>query len=114
MGYFNTNIFNSRSHQSTNECINLMFSNSMFPLISKPARITSSTATPIDNIFTNNPEQSMSSDILYTDLSDHLPIFQVTRLNLDVRPLCQKRLERLVNPTTTAAFRSRVEVIEWS
>ena len=113
MSDFKINIFNSRSHQSTNECINLMFSNSMFPLISKPARITSSTATPIDNIFTNNPEQSMSSDILYTDLSDHLPIFQVIRLNLAVKPLCQKQLKRLFNPTTIAAFRSRVEAIEW-
>ena len=114
MGDFNINIFDSRSHQSTNECINLMSSNSMFPLISEPTCITSSTATLIDNIFTNDLEQSMSSGIPYTDLSDHLPIFQVTRLNLDVKPLCQKRLKRLVNPTTIAAFRSRVEAIEWS
>ena len=86
----------------------------MYPLISKPTRITSSTATLIDNIFTNNLEHRMSSGILYTDLSDHLPIFQVTRLNLDVKPLCQKRLTRLVNPTTIAAFRSRVEAMECS
>ena len=66
---------NSQSHQSTNEFINLMLFNSMYPLISKPTRITSSTATQIDNIFTNNLEQSMSSGILYTDLSDHLPTF---------------------------------------
>ena len=114
MGDFNINVFDSRSHQSTNECINLMLCNSMFPLISEPTRITSSTATLIDNIFTNNREQSMSSGIPYTDLSDHLPIFQVTRLNLDVKPLCQKRLKRLVNPTTIVAFSSRVEAIEWS
>ena len=92
----------------------MLSTNSMYPLISKPTRITSSTATLIDNIFTNNLEQSMSSGILYTDLSDHLPIFQVTHLKLDVEPLCQKRLARLVNPTTIAAFRSRVETIEWS
>ena len=108
-------IFLTQSHQPTNEFINLMLSNSMYPLISaKPTRITSSTATLIDNIFTNNLEQSMSSGILYTDLSDHLPIFQVTHLKLDVEPLCQKRLARLINSTTIAAFRSQVETIEWS
>ena len=63
----------------------------MYPLISKPTRITSSTATLIENIFTNNLEQSMSSGILYTDLSDHLPIFQVTHLKLDVEPLYARR-----------------------
>ena len=98
MGDFNINILNSQSHQPTNEFINLMLSNSMYPLISKPTRITSSTATLIDNIFTNNLELhvSRSSGILYTDLSDHLPIFQVTHLKLDVEPLCQKRLAHLV------------------
>ena len=57
MGDFNINILNSQSHQPTNEFINLMLSNSLYPLISKPTRITSSTATLIDNIFTNNLEQ---------------------------------------------------------
>ena len=38
----------------------------LYPLISKPTHITSSTATLIDKIFTNNLQQSMSSGILYT------------------------------------------------
>ena len=55
MGDFSINILNSQSHQSTNEFINLMLSNnSMYPLISKPTRIASSTTTLTDNIFTNN------------------------------------------------------------
>ena len=47
----NHNILNSQSHQPSNEFINLMLSNSLYPLISKPTRITSSTATLIDNIY---------------------------------------------------------------
>ena len=66
MGDFNINILNS--HQPTNEFINLMTSNSLYPLISKPTRITSSTTTLIDNLFTNNLELNMNSGILYTDL----------------------------------------------
>ena len=61
MGDFNINILNSHSHQPTNEFINLMTSNSLYPLISKPTRMTSSTATLIDNIFTNNLELHMNS-----------------------------------------------------
>ena len=56
MGDFNISILNSQSHQPSNEFISLMISNSLYPLISKPTRITSSTATLI--------EHSMHSGIL--------------------------------------------------
>ena len=114
MGDFNINILNSHSHQPTNEFINLMTSNSLYPLISKPTRITSSTATLIDNIFTNNLELNMNSGILYTDLSDHLPVFQVTHLKMIVEPPRQKRFVRLINSTTMSAFRSKLEGVDWS
>ena len=103
MGDFNINILNSHPH---NEFINLMTSNSLYPLISKPTLITSSTATLIDNIFTNNLELNMNSGILYTDLSDHLSVF--------VEPPRQKRLVRLINSITMSTFRSKVEGVDWS
>ena len=87
---------------------------SLYPLISKPTRITSSTATLIDNIFTNNLELNMNSGILYTDLSDHLPVFQVTHLKMIVEPPRQKRFVRLINSTTMSAFRSKLEGVDWS
>ena len=91
-----------------------MTSNSLYPLISKPTRITSSTATLIDNIFTNNLELNMNSGILYTDLSDHLPVFQVTHLKMIVEPARQKRFLRLINSTTMSAIRSKLEGVDWS
>ena len=114
MGDFNINILNSHSHQPTCEFINLMTSNSLYPLISKPTRITSSTATLIDNIFTNNLELNMNSGILYTDLSDHPPVFQVIHLKMIVEPPRQKRFVRLINSTTMSAFRSKLEGVDWS
>ena len=49
------------------------------PLITKPTRITKSTATLIDNIFTNNANKTgHQSGILLNDISDHLPIFTIT------------------------------------
>ena len=114
MGDFNINILNSQSHQPSNEFINLMVSNSLYPLISKPTRLTSTTATLIDNIFTNNLEHCMNSGIFYSDLPDHLPIFQVTHLKLDAETPCRKRLASLINPATIAAFRSKLETIDLS
>ena len=53
-----------------------MSSNSFFPLINKPTRITSDSATLIDNIFTNDFSDHKIG-ILLTDISDHLPVFTV-------------------------------------
>jgi hypothetical protein len=47
------------------------------PLITHPTRITSHSATVIDNIFTNNLDNHTLSGLLFTDISDHLPIFSI-------------------------------------
>ena len=52
-----------------------MYSNMFFLLITQPTRITSNSATLIDNIFTNNLDTYSFSGLLFTDISDHLPIF---------------------------------------
>ena len=114
MGDFNINLLNSDSHQPTNDFINLMTSNSLYPLISKPTRITDSSATLIDNIFTNNLEYNMVSGIFYADLSDHLPVFQITNLKLATYPPPQKKQTHLINCSTINTFRSKLEAIDWS
>ena len=84
------------------------------PTIDKPTRVHRNSATLIDNIYTNNLELSMHSGIFYTDLSDHLPVFQVTNFKLFIEPSHQKRLIRLINPATMSVFRSKLEDIDWS
>ena len=51
-----------------------MYTNFLFPTVYRPTRINSSSATQIDNIFINDPS-SISSALLCTEISDHLPIF---------------------------------------
>ena len=76
MGDFNINLLNSDTHTSTSEFIETLYSFEFMPLITKPTRVTDSSATIIDNIFTNYfPKRSGKSGILRTDISDHFPIF---------------------------------------
>ena len=56
----------------------------------------------------------MNSGILYADLSDHLPVFQVTHLKMIAEPPRQKRFVHLINSTSMLAFRSKLEGIDWS
>ena len=56
-----------------------LYSHLFFPLITLPSRITSHTATLINNIFSSHVEHSyLRSGLLITDISDHLPIFSIS------------------------------------
>ena len=74
MGDFNINLLDEDIHVQTDDFINTISSYSMYPSITRPARITTKSATLIDNIFTNSHTKQTSGIILY-HLIDHLPIF---------------------------------------
>ena len=73
MGNFNLDLLNSDLQSITNDFVNVLFF--LFPLISRPIRITSHSASLIDNIFTNNISSRCNNGLIINDLSDHLPIF---------------------------------------
>ena len=76
-GDFNIDILNDDCHGIGNDFTNMLFSLNFFPLITCPTRLTSTTATLIDNIFTNHLNKHCSG-LLYSDISDHLPIFTLS------------------------------------
>ena len=80
MGDFNINLLYYDTHTPTADFIDVLNSFSLYPSITKPTRITSKTATLIDNIFTNSYSKQTAGLIL-TDISDHLPIFYFNKLN---------------------------------
>ena len=56
-----------------------MYSFSYVPVINKPSRIAQNSAKLIDNIFVNNVDPDSIQGLLYTDISDHLPIFMIAK-----------------------------------
>ena len=81
MGDFNINLTNYGNHTETQDYIDAMFQHSFIPLINKPTRITTTTATVIDNIYSIDilGINYQSHEIIYTDISDHLPIVLLTK-----------------------------------
>ena len=61
-----------------------MQSFSMFPVVDKPTRVYGNSATLIDNIFINNPEDIVSSNIV-SDTTDHFS--QMCILTSHCKPL---------------------------
>ena len=77
MGDFNINLINANNN-ITSDFAELMFSFSFSPIINNPTRVTSTTATLIDNIFCNDINNSqLVNGILHTDISEHYPIFSI-------------------------------------
>ena len=79
IGDINSDLLKVEENRHTNDIINYMFSASFYPLISRPTSITSTSATLIDKIFVNSFEDNFTTGLLFTDISDHLPlpIFQI-------------------------------------
>ena len=59
--------------------VDTMFSIGLYPLIDKPTRITTYSATLIYTIFNNELYSTISSGLLINDISDHLPIFAICK-----------------------------------
>ena len=75
---FNINLLNIHEHITSSEFIEMLYTYAMYPLICKPTRVVKDTVTLIDNVYYNDiADNEMLNGILYTDISDHFPIFHM-------------------------------------
>ena len=71
---FNIDLLKYSEHLLSEEYLNMLYSNNLLPLITKPTRLTHHTSTLIDHIYTNS-NLSLDAGIALVDISDHLPVF---------------------------------------
>ena len=70
----NLDLIKHAKHRVTKEFIELNLENQLLPTITKPTRITRTTATLLDNIIIGRTFQSdYEPSIIVNDMSDHLP-----------------------------------------
>ena len=103
---FNLDILNYDNNENTLNLLNSLTSQSLIAIITKPSRIINQTATLIDNIFINQPNEFVSG-ILISDISDHLPLFILKR-NLFTKKSSQQNTNvkyRLINDSTITNLR---------
>ena len=81
LGDYNIDILNYASHVHTAQFVDMMSSNGFLPLITRPSRVTATSATLIDNIFTNDIGDINHSvqELFITDISDHFPVFHIAK-----------------------------------
>ena len=96
LGDYNINLLNVDKHSDTNEFLDMMYTHSLFPNITKP-RIYGKSSTLIDNIVSNDllgTTQTLSG-ILETDISDHYPVFHIVDMSFPPRKTFTKNVDLL-------------------
>ena len=77
LGDYNIDLLKTNKNNDTHECVNDLLARSVNCPISKPTRITSSTNTSIDHMYTSDLNSSLLSGINISDLSDRNGVFLI-------------------------------------
>ena len=76
----NLDLLKSHLNQATNDFIDLNLNSEMIPCITKPTRITKTSATLIDNVMISRVlQRSYDSFVILEDISDHLACLVVLK-----------------------------------
>ena len=114
-GDFNIDLLKYECNKGTTDFVDLMYSIGFLPLINKPSRITTESATIIDNIFTNdiNYCSNYFNGLLINDISDHLPVFVICNKNVD-RNVTKKYVQiRSINNNNIVSLQNELSAQSW-
>ena len=95
-GDFNINLMHYSKVKCVTDYVDNLHTLSCKLLIDKLTRITKHSATLIDHIYTNDVKFSIVSGIIIDDLSDHLPIFAISK-KISPQKVYSKRKVRKIN-----------------
>ena len=115
LGDFNINLINASSHTPTSSFLDIMYANFLFPVINRPTRITTESATLIDNIFTNDINNfTHLNGILVSDITDHYPIFTIVTNKCTKTDIGLSIKTRNINPQSIEYFKAKLNEIDWN
>ena len=116
LGDLNIDFLKADDHRATGELLDVLYCNNVFPLITKPTRVTSTTATLIDHIITNNFVDDMVhiQGILCTSISDHYAVFHVAcNAKTDHAKTDMPLLKRNIGQRNIKKFISEMNMVDW-
>ena len=114
-GDFNLNCLEFHQSSDIRQFFNSIFKKGAIPLINRPTRVTTSSATLIDNIFTNCVfDTSLKKGIIKTSISDHFAIFAAIKLsNEKTKNQKIKIKKRIFSDKNKESFKQDLQKINW-
>ena len=125
MGDFNINLFKFSSDNNVKNFIDVMHSKNLYCLINKSTRVTSSSKTLIDHIWSNDYKNCDSNGIIYEKISDHFPVFSFFKINNSTSSSKNNNRRNTLDSFTVTSFRdfsnenflkfkSALQNVDWS
>ena len=112
----NIDFLKADEHRATGEILDVSYCCNVFPFITKPTRVTSTTATLIDDIVINNLDDNMMhiQGILCTSISDHYAFFHVaSNTRTDHTQTEMPLLKRNMGQRNISKFISEINRVDW-
>ena len=110
----NLDLLKQASHRKTQDFIEITLENSLLPTITKPTRINKSSATLIDNIIISQKLQaSYNSNILISNLSDHLPCHVEIHEFYAIKSEATRIKKRKLNKENLNKIKQEINQIDW-
>ena len=115
LGDLNIDFLKHDEHRSTSTFLDVLYTYNVFPVISKPTRVTKNTATLIDHILTNNFDVSTNhtQGIICSDISDHYAIFHISEHQNASESEPNYVVNRDMRHQNIVRFSEEIEGINW-
>ena len=90
LGDFNKDLLNTNHNR---DWLDTMTSLGLTQLVNSPTRVTSTTSTLIDHIYTSNEENILDTHVSQIGLSDHYAIFCCRKINFSLKSSSHKSIK---------------------
>ena len=112
MGDLNYDLLKFEQHEKTKVLLEDSFGNGFLELISIPTRISNTSATLIDHLYTNTMSNCYDTSVIISDISDHFPICHIiSDKQKEIRP---KYVQvQNFNENDILAFKNDLSNVDW-
>ena len=114
LGDFNINLLVNSLEPDGRNFLNLNSLFGLFPLIKTPTRITMTSSTLIDNIFTNVLDAQFDCGCFSVDITDHLPVFVLTHIQLFSKRNIPLNVKRNICDEGINNLKHELHNLDWS
>ena len=113
MGDLNFDLLKFEQHEKTKVLLENSFANGFLELISIPTRISHTSCTLIDHLYTNDIKTKFESSVIVSDISDHFPICHIIH-NKEKESNPNFVRTQNFNTEKIAAFKEQLSRVEWN
>ena len=114
MGDMNIDLLKCMTPPKTESYLDNTFAHGFWPLITKPTRLTSHSATLIDHIYTNKISSKVKSGIIISDVSDHFGIFTCIKTKFKYNTFSKYKNMRCFNEANITIFQNMISQTDFS